>query len=259
MNIVFIVAFDNSHGRIILSELVQNGMSPVVVFMGSHEFHRKYRKKSILRYLRQKGWLNLLWRLFHRTINLRDVKKTTRKISNNATLSILEICKSNEINVHFFDNINSNETAKSIEEFKPELIVLGGAPLLKKRLLKLPSIGVLNAHPGILPQARGMDVVAHSILEDIPHGITVFKLDEGMDTGSIIIKEFLVSRTATHSLQEIEAKVEALAGKAMVKAIKIIEKGTVNFVRQRRDEGNSFKAIGYKEYCLAKRKLRQKV
>jgi methionyl-tRNA formyltransferase len=47
--------------------------------------------------------------------------------------------------------------------------------------------GILNAHIGLLPGYRGRSVMEWSLLEGRPTGVTVFFVDEGIDTGSTIV------------------------------------------------------------------------
>ncbi len=52
-------------------------------------------------------------------------------------------------------------------------------------MLEMPTLGTLNAHPGLLPRYRGVDVVAWAVLNGDPVGVSVHLVDAGIDTGRI--------------------------------------------------------------------------
>ena len=70
----------------------------------------------------------------------------------------------------------------------PDLIVVAAyGKLLPARVLELPPLGCLNVHPSLLPRYRGPSPVTWAILSgDDVTGVTIIRLDEGMDTGPIV-------------------------------------------------------------------------
>lgn len=83
-------------------------------------------------------------------------------------------------------SLTGREAIEALREADPDLLVLGGAPILPAELLQIPRLGTLNAHPGILPRFRGVDVVAHAVLAGGPIGATVHWVDTGIDTGRVV-------------------------------------------------------------------------
>ena len=77
-----------------------------------------------------------------------------------------------------------------IEELNPELIVVVAyGKILPKRILDIPKYSCLNVHGSLLPKYRGASCIQGPILNgDKTSGITIMKMDEGMDTGDIIKK-----------------------------------------------------------------------
>jgi len=81
------------------------------------------------------------------------------------------------------------ETAQEeLAGLAPDVIVVAAYGLfLPKATLDLPPLGCLNVHPSLLPKYRGPSPVASAILNGDPDtGVTVIRLDEGMDTGPIV-------------------------------------------------------------------------
>ena len=85
------------------------------------------------------------------------------------------------------NKVGQKET-EQISALQPDLgIVIAYGALLKKPALDAPTYGWLNLHFSILPAHRGAAPVQHSILSgETDTGVSIFKLDEGMDTGPIL-------------------------------------------------------------------------
>lgn len=84
---------------------------------------------------------------------------------------------------------NSEFAIELLQEYKPDIGVIGGARILKSPVLAQFRIGVLNLHPGLIPEARGLDAIMWSIYNDIPIGVTAHLIDGHIDAGRILIKE----------------------------------------------------------------------
>lgn len=69
--------------------------------------------------------------------------------------------------------------------------VITGARVLKSEIIKAFPLGILNFHPGLIPEARGLDAMLWSIYKDVPLGVTAHLIDEKVDAGLIISKEII--------------------------------------------------------------------
>jgi methionyl-tRNA formyltransferase len=78
-----------------------------------------------------------------------------------------------------------------IEKKEPDLIVvIAFGQILKKRLLDIPIWGAINIHASLLPKYRGAAPIQTAILnDDEKTGLTVMRMDEGLDTGPILLQE----------------------------------------------------------------------
>jgi methionyl-tRNA formyltransferase len=77
----------------------------------------------------------------------------------------------------------------SIHPFTPDLIIVAayGPPFLSREILGLPKYGCLNIHPSLLPDYRGASPIQFAILfGEEKTGVTIFKMNEGVDKGEII-------------------------------------------------------------------------
>ena len=81
--------------------------------------------------------------------------------------------------------------------------------ILPRPVLDAPRLGCINLHPSLLPRWRGAAPVAHTILHgDRETGLTVFRMDEGLDTGAIVCRHRLPvpCRATTTSLESCLAE-----------------------------------------------------
>jgi len=132
---------------------------------------------------------------------------------------------------------NSLQTEKLLKKIKPGIIILGQTGIVKKNILDIPAIGTINAHPGILPEYRGIDSYKWALFNDDYDkiGATVHWVDEKIDSGNIIFQE-LYEIKKNESLDSLESNVNELAVELMAKAIAdMISSGIVKG-RQQKNE-----------------------
>ncbi len=84
-------------------------------------------------------------------------------------------------------NVVDEAIDKKIAEFDADLgIVVAYGALLKRRTLDIPKSGWINVHYSLLPRLRGAAPVQRALIEGMREtGVSIFQLDEGMDTGPI--------------------------------------------------------------------------
>lgn len=84
---------------------------------------------------------------------------------------------------------NSLDVKELIKNNNIDLGIIAGARILKPYIINNFSIGIINFHPGLIPEARGLDTMLWSIYKGIPLGVTAHLIDDRIDAGRIIIKE----------------------------------------------------------------------
>lgn len=104
-----------------------------------------------------------------------------------------DFCLRHNIPVIKVKNINEPEAIRAIKESKIDwLFIIGWSQIAKKHVLEAPSKGCLGMHPTLLPEGRGRAAIPWAILKGLKQtGVTLFKLDEGVDTGPIIAQEVI--------------------------------------------------------------------
>lgn len=83
--------------------------------------------------------------------------------------------------------IRDPEAVEAVAASRPDaLVVAAYGQILPQELLDLPPVGAVNVHASLLPRWRGASPVAHAILAgDIETGVTIMRMDAGLDTGPI--------------------------------------------------------------------------
>ena len=101
--------------------------------------------------------------------------------------------KAAELGIEFLveKDINSFDFQEKLKNYKCELFVsMSFNQIFKKSTFTIPSKGTINCHAGKLPFYRGRNVLNWALINDEKEfGITVHFIDEGIDTGDIIIQK----------------------------------------------------------------------
>lgn len=96
------------------------------------------------------------------------------------------------------ESLTAAEGLEAVKALHPDLAIHAGAGIMRAPLLSIPRLGTLNAHMGILPFYRGVNVSEWAAFRGDPVGCTVHLIDPGIDTGDIL-------RVATVSLDGISS------------------------------------------------------
>lgn len=103
------------------------------------------------------------------------------------------------------------------------VITIGFGVIIKEEVLKLPKFGFINLHFSLLPKWRGAAPVQRAIeAGDLTTGVTVFKLDRGMDTGPIYLQKD-IPMPAQATTESLLKDLAALGGPLVLETIAAIE------------------------------------
>ena len=131
------------------------------------------------------------------------------------------------------EKIGSATSVAQLKYLKPDLIVvIAYGQILNKDILNMPKYGCLNIHASLLPKYRGASPIHAAIAaNDRQSGVTIMWMDEGLDTGDILLQETITLRRhdTTESLHERLAK---LSVTALSKAIPLVATGHAPRIKQ---------------------------
>ncbi len=126
------------------------------------------------------------------------------------------------------DTVKSGPGFEALVEAKPEvLVVVAYGEILPKAILDVPSVAPVNVHFSLLPELRGAAPVQRSILDGLARtGVTTIRMDEGVDTGPILLQaeERIRAEDDSGSLGERLAR---LGGTLLAKTLDGLERGGV--------------------------------
>jgi methionyl-tRNA formyltransferase len=115
-------------------------------------------------------------------------------------------------------------------------VVAAYGNLLPGRLLELPRLGSLNIHSSLLPRHRGAAPVAAALLAgDRVTGITLMRMDRGLDTGPILLQRSL-EILAGESCGELTARLAQLGAEVLMEGLALAEAGRLREEPQREEE-----------------------
>ena len=119
---------------------------------------------------------------------------------------------------------NSEEVMPHIRDLDLDIIVFGGTRIIRGEILDYPKDGVVNSHPGLLPECRGSASPAWSVYHDIPIGSSTHFCDNGVDTGHLLLRrEVPVKRGMKY--EDLCYETLVLAGILMKEALMAYEEG----------------------------------
>lgn len=108
----------------------------------------------------------------------------------------------------------SEECAQTLRRLDIDLGIVAGARILPMVVISSVRIGIVNIHPGLIPDVRGMDALQWAIYDQKPLGVTAHFMDERVDAGRLIlcreIEEYADDTLIDLSLRLHDMQVEIL-------------------------------------------------
>lgn len=127
-------------------------------------------------------------------------------------------------------SINHVDSRATIASYKPDLLVsILGNQIFKRKLIDLPPRGCLNLHSALLPRYRGLMPTFWALKNDEAYtGVSVFFVDEGIDSGPIIVQKRIEINGLTQ--QQLIRQTKKLGMEAIADAIDLIERNAVQLI-----------------------------
>jgi methionyl-tRNA formyltransferase len=144
--------------------------------------------------------------------------------------SILTYARALGIKTYHTHSPNSQEFLNILREHRPDVIINQSQSILKKELLSIPAIGVINRHNALLPKNRGRLTPFWVLLrKEKETGVSIHLVNEGIDAGPVIVQEkFEVAQNET--FKSLVEKNYQVAPIAMLKALDFLESGKRDFL-----------------------------
>jgi len=150
------------------------------------------------------------------------------------------------------EKIGASASVAQLKYLKPDLIVVAAyGQILPKEVLDLPPKGCLNIHASLLPKYRGASPIHASIAAgEKQSGVTIMWMDEGLDTGDILLQEPVTLRRR-ETAETLHDRLAELGAPALLKALSLIESGKAPRLKQDKTKATLTKKLS-KESGLIK-------
>lgn len=115
---------------------------------------------------------------------------------------------------------------------KADLFVVVAFRILPREIFSIPSMGTVNLHASLLPKFRGPAPIHRAIEQgETRTGVTVFRINEGIDTGEILLKRSL-SIGSAETTPELYSRLATLGTETLVEAVALLKTGAAHFTPQ---------------------------
>ncbi len=133
------------------------------------------------------------------------------------------------------------KTPESIEELKKyeadAYVVAAFGQILSKEILEMPRLGCINIHGSLLPKYRGSAPIQRAVIDgEKETGITIMQMDEGIDTGDMLMQR-AIPILDTDTGESMFEKLAALGSEMIVEALPLIAEGKLP--REKQDDSKS--------------------
>ena len=152
---------------------------------------------------------------------------------------VKELALEHNISVYQPTKARDEEFINTLKEINPDVIVVVAyGQILPKALLDIPKYGCINVHVSLLPKYRGAAPINWVIINgEEKTGVTTMYMDEGLDTGDIILQnEFPLDNEITAG--ELHDVMTVKGGELLIETLDLIEKGCAPRIKQNDEESS---------------------
>ena len=208
----YLLLKEHPYGREMLKQLISENFIPKIIISEVSEIADEEREKFLKR------------------IEGNEIAESIESQIDELSLSGINV-EHVEVSIH-----NSEQVMPHIKELELDLIAFGGTRIIRGEILDFPKDGVINSHPGLLPECRGSASPAWSVYHDIPIGSSTHFCDNGIDTGQLLLRrEVPVKRGMKY--EDLCYETLVLSGILMKEALIAYDEG--RWDEMRRPQGES--------------------
>lgn len=161
------------------------------------------------------------------------------KIKHESLLSPINIAT--QFNIPFFVvDHNSKQTCDLLRKYEIDLAIIAGARIIRQDVIESCKIGILNFHPALLPECKGLDSFLWSIKNNLKLGVTSHLIDKGVDSGKIVQKkELAIYKDDT--ILDLTERIYDLQLKMLAESLELINNNNTVYIPISKDEKHNKK------------------
>jgi methionyl-tRNA formyltransferase len=235
MNIIYFTQDDPFYVKILFDEFFKSSkaLHEIKAIVISHPMG----KKSILKLARQMYDLYgptdfMRMGLKYVFIWLKSKKRLEMCSIDNVpkTYSLKQLASVYGIDVIERNDLNSKSCQDLLKQYDPDLFISVACPIIfKEDLIRIPKIDCINIHNSPLPKYRGMLPSFWQLYHgEKSAGITIHKIDKGIDTGEIIRQDF-VDINDNDTLNDLVIKTKKMDARILIEIIEDYHKGKIQY------------------------------
>jgi methionyl-tRNA formyltransferase len=135
------------------------------------------------------------------------------------------------------EKIGTPASVAQLKYLRPELIVVAAyGQILNRDVLHLPEFGCLNIHTSLLPKYRGASPIQSAIAAgEKQSGVTIMWMDEGLDTGDILLQETVTLRRH-ETAGTLHDRLARIGADGLLKALTLIAAGRAPRLKQDKEK-----------------------
>ena len=139
---------------------------------------------------------------------------------------IKDVAAAHNLPIYQPKRVRHRDSVRGLRELQPDAIIVAAfGQILPKSVLELPPYGCLNVHPSRLPKYRGAAPIQWALINgETETGVTIMLLDEGEDTGDIILQNSLPI-DALDDAATLSDRLANLAPSLLIQALERISDG----------------------------------
>jgi methionyl-tRNA formyltransferase len=150
------------------------------------------------------------------------------------------LAREHGIPVHFAGRVDA-ETIDLVKRAEPDVIVVNSWYYrMPEELYEIPPHGTLNLHDSLLPKLTGFSPVLWALISgESEIGLTIHRMDEGLDTGDILVQHSLPIGPTDTGTELVMRGMDLIPG-ALAEALSALESGTADWQPQKKAERSYF-------------------
>ena len=143
-------------------------------------------------------------------------------------IEILQLANANSVRTLTAPSINSDEFRAELLDLSPDILLIASwAEIIKHSTLSLENLSAINCHGSLLPKYRGACPHIATIFNgDEKTGITFHLIDEGIDTGDILLQQEMEVKPRETSIQ-LEDRIANQFGESVVDLLRSFQNGAI--------------------------------
>ena len=137
------------------------------------------------------------------------------------------------IEVYQPDRVRDGAFLETFRGISPDMVVLTAfGQILPREIIELPPLGCLNVHPSLLPRYRGAAPINWALINgEKKTGVTIMRMDEGVDSGDILLQED-VAIEKDDTFDDLHETLSGVGARLLARAVTGVADGTITGTAQ---------------------------